>query len=293
MDKQEFSDNSTSPFLVCSNLSKKFDNLYGVKDINFETNSGSLGLLGPNGSGKTTLIRLMLGLISPTSGTIQLNIDKKDIRVVSERPILPTEMTVDQWLETVEAWHGKPILNIDIQTNFGLRGEWKIKNLSAGQQRKAALMTIFYGKADLIILDEPTNYLDIVSREYILRLIADHIYEANSRLILATHRIEEIQLFSEEVILMKEGQLLKSVDTRVPKIMFYMLQSTNMQELREKMEDGGLYTEYSENLKGKVLKVAPGPNFWKLMSEHVSEGYTISSFQEVDEVAETIEEFLK
>ncbi|MHA2098231.1 MAG: ATP-binding cassette domain-containing protein [Candidatus Kariarchaeaceae archaeon] len=283
---------SDSPFLVCSNLSKKFDNLYGVRDINLETNTPALGLLGPNGSGKTTLIRLMLGLIAPTDGLIELNVDKEDIRVVTERPVLPTDMTIDEWLETVEAWHGNPSMNLDIQSNFGLEGEWKIKHLSAGQQRKAALMSIFYGDPKLIVLDEPTNYLDIVSREYILRLIVDHLKNTQAKLILATHRIEEIQLFAEETILMKEGQILKKIDTSNPKIVFYSMQTSDLQRLKLTLDIAGIYSEIANSLRGDILKVRPANNLWKVLDAYQEEGHKITSMQEMDEISETIEEFL-
>jgi ABC-2 type transport system ATP-binding protein len=252
-----------------------------------------LGLLGPNGSGKTTLIRLMLGLIAPSNGLIKLNVPRRDIRVVSETPILPTELTIKQWLMNVEGWHGKPIFNIDIQSNFGLKSDWKIKHLSSGQQRKAALMTIFYGNPKLIILDEPTNYLDIVSREYILKLIADHLNRTNARLILATHRIEEIQLFANETILLKEGHLVKKIDTRNPNTVFYILQVSDPKKLKVKCADVGISAEISVSLKGEILKVIPDNNFWKVLYEYVSDGEQITSIQEIDEISETIEELLK
>ena len=106
------------PYLVCSNLTKEFGNIAAVDNLDFETNTSALGLLGPNGSGKTTLIRLMLGLIKPTHGLIELNYEPSEIRVVTERPFLPAELTVDQWLETIENLHCKPTMNIHIQSNL-------------------------------------------------------------------------------------------------------------------------------------------------------------------------------
>ena len=286
-------DSSNSSFLVCKNLTKKYGNVYGINNVNFETNTSALGLLGPNGSGKTTLIRLMLGLISPSNGLIKLNIPRSDIRVVSENPTLPIELTIHEWLISIEAWHGKPIFKMDIQSNFGLKSEWKIKHLSAGQQRKAALMTIFYGNPKLIILDEPTNFLDVVSRQYVLNLIINHLNHTNARLILATHRIEEIQLFANETILLKEGQLVKLIDTRRPKTVFYILQVSDLEKLKVKCDDVDIVTEISISLKGEVLKVVPDNKLWKVLYEYVSEGYKITSIREIDVISETIEEVLR
>lgn len=288
-----YPNDTNEPYLICSNLTKKFGNLAAVDNLDFETNTSALGLLGPNGSGKTTLIRLMLGLIKPTEGTIELNIDPSDIRVVTEKPILPTELTVDQWLETIENWHGKPTMNIDIQSNFGLEGQWKIKHLSAGQQRKAALMSIFHGNPKLIVLDEPTNYLDIVSRDYILKLLTNHLQHTQAKLILATHRIDEIQLFAKETILLKEGQLLKTINTGNAKIVFYELKTDNNSRLKQMFDATGIYSVIASTLRGISVKVKPDKNMWKVLDIFEEDGNQISSITEVDEIANTIEEFLK
>ncbi|OLS28195.1 MAG: High-affinity zinc uptake system ATP-binding protein ZnuC [Candidatus Heimdallarchaeota archaeon LC_2] len=287
------SNDTDEPYLVCSNLTKQFGNLAAIDNLDFETNTSALGLLGPNGSGKTTLIRLMLGLIKPTNGMIELNFDPSEIRVVTEKPFLPAELTVDQWLETVEQWHGKPTMNIDIQSNFGLQGEWKLKHLSAGQQRKAALMSIFHGNPKLIILDEPTNYLDIVSRDYILKLLTNHLHQTKAKLILATHRIDEIQLFAKETILLKEGQLLKSINTGDAKILFYELKTDNNARLKQMFDATGIYSEIASTLRGISVKVRPDKNMWKVLDIFEEDGNNISSITEIDEIANTIEEFLR
>lgn len=280
------------PFFVCKDLSKAYGNQYGVKNMNFSTNSQSLGFLGPNGSGKTTLIKLMLGLISPTEGSIHLNVHPDDIRVVSERPVLPLEMTIDQWVDTIEDWHGKLDRNIDIQTNFRLEGHWKIKNLSAGQTRKAALMTVFYGKPKLIILDEPTNFLDIISREYILELIKEHIDVTGTRLIIATHRIEEIRLFADQTIMLREGKLMRAIDTyySVPK--YYSLHVDDEEKFVELLKSYTLDFETTEGYGKLNFRIRPTSTLWHLIADYTKDGGVILSLEEIDEIREIIEEEL-
>ena len=261
--------------------------------MTFSTNVESLGFLGPNGSGKTTLIRLMLGLISPSEGSISLNVEPEEIRVVSEKPVLPLEMTIDEWVDTIEDWHGKLVQNIDIQANFGLEGHWKIKNLSAGQNRKAALMTTFYGKSKLIILDEPTNFLDIISREYILELIKEHVETTGTRLIIATHRIEEIRLFAHQTIMMREGQLLRAIDTyySVPK--YYSLQVDDEDKFVELLTDYKLDFTIIEGYGKLNFRIRPSSGFWHLLSKYAKDGGSVVSLVEIDEIREIIEEELQ
>jgi hypothetical protein len=113
-----------------------------------------MGLFGPNGSGKSTFIKLLLGLIRPTSGSIELGVHPSDIRFVPDFPILPEKITIDAWMETLENIYGPIEKNIDLQTIMRLDGTWKIKNLSAGQRRLVALLPMFFGIPKLIPLKQ-------------------------------------------------------------------------------------------------------------------------------------------
>ena len=101
--------------IKCHNLTKQFGTQFGLKGIDLDLNSRGIGLLGPNGSGKTTFLKLLLGLISPTDGYIKTNFHISEIRVITDQSQLPFDMTVDQWIRSIETIHGYPIRNIDIQ----------------------------------------------------------------------------------------------------------------------------------------------------------------------------------
>ncbi len=282
-----------NPILKCENLNKKFGDLMVIRDLSCDMRTRSLGLLGPNGSGKTTLIKLMLKLIPPTSGDIHLEIPKEGLRVVSDQPKLPEQMTVDEWIGAIELMYGPLTRNIDIQADFGLEGDWKIKNLSAGQKRKAALLLVFYGTPKLIILDEPTNFLDIVSREYILKLLKEHLFHTKAKLILASHRLEEIRLFCDDVIILKEGEIMSEVSltNQAPELFSIIVDDT--EKLTSELEDSNVFYIVEQTYLGDIIKAETSDAVFTAAARFLVEGGHIYSFEAIDELQRSIEELLR
>lgn len=281
------------PILYCENLYKKYGELTVIENLNANLPTDALGLLGPNGSGKTTLIRMMLGLTQPTSGKISLNVPREGLRVVTDSPNLPGDMTIDQWIGTIEDMHGKQTRRIDLQAEFGLDGDWKIKTLSAGQKRKAALMIAFYGNPDLIILDEPTNFLDIVAREQVLRLLQEHIEHTKAKIIIATHRMEEVRLFCKDVFILKEGEIMRTVSLRQTVPQFYSLVVDDIENMNVQLEQEGILAFVQKAYTGDMIKVEASAKVLRAASKFLNNGGTIYSFEAVDELQRSIEELLQ
>ncbi|MDH5647022.1 MAG: ABC transporter ATP-binding protein [Candidatus Heimdallarchaeota archaeon] len=284
----------TESLLKCEQLRMVFGDLIAINDLTFDIKSNSLGLLGPNGSGKTTLIKLMLGLIPPSSGTITLNMPEDNgLRVISDQPKLPGELTIDEWIGVIEEIYGPLTRSIDIQGDFGLDGDRKIKTLSAGQKRKAALLLAFYGSPKLIILDEPTNFLDIISREYMLKLLKDHLKFTNAKLILASHRLEEIRMFCDDVIILKEGELMTSISLNNPIPQLYSMMVDNSEMLINELELGDVFYFVEKTYMGDVIKMEASDAVFSAVARFAIEGGSILSFTAVDELQRSIEDLLK
>ncbi|MHA2248978.1 MAG: ATP-binding cassette domain-containing protein [Candidatus Kariarchaeaceae archaeon] len=270
-----------------------YSNQYGVRKLNLDISFTGLGLLGPNGSGKTTFLKLLLGLILPSEGSISLNIPQPNIRIVSDQPALPREMSIDQWVRTIEMMHGKLVRNIDIQSDLGLSGHWKIKNLSAGQTRKAALLPAFYGNPELIILDEPTNFLDITSRRYILEVLKEHLEFTGAKIIIASHSIEEIRIFAKEVLILKEGELMDAVKLDNPLPEFYSLYVDKIDELSESFMMEGIVYFIENTIHGRVIKVEPSDHAWEIVAEFMRNGGIVTGFYAIDLLENVVEEMTK
>lgn len=174
-----------------------------------------IGLLGPNGSGKTTFIKLINGLLTPTSGSVTINGQapgtgsKAVISYLPERTCLQSSMKV---LELVDffadfypdfskdkAYQMLASLNIDPAA--------KLKTLSKGTREKVQLILVMSRKAQLYILDEPIAGVDPATRDYILKTIISN-YSENATVLLSTHLIADIENILDDVIFLQDGNVL-------------------------------------------------------------------------------------
>lgn len=201
--------------LECKNLTKKYEKHIALSNISLQVDSGHIiGLLGPNGSGKTTLIKLIAGLLAPTSG--ELYIKEEPIGIESKKMIayLPDHTYLNSWMkvrdivnffadfyddfETERAYDMLSKLNIDPNK--------KLKTLSKGTKEKVQLILVMSRKADLYLLDEPIAGVDPAARDYILNTIISN-YDENASIIISTHLISDIENILDEVIFIQNGSI--------------------------------------------------------------------------------------
>lgn len=275
--------------LSCKNLTKKFGDVRAIDNLTFETTTSYLGLLGPNGSGKSTLIKLLLGLIYPTSGSIELSTNFNNIRVIPDYPQLPRNYTVDDWMIRLENTHGSIGSNLDIEQIMDIEGAWKIKELSAGQQRKIALLPLFYGTPDLMVLDEPTNFLDIIARAKVLKLMKDQIQFTGCKVIIASHRLEEIRLFAEEVLILKEGENLFNASITDTTVLEYTIRVSNPKRLVKQLKKAKMNFSTDETFLGVEITMFADASIWTLLEKYTQTGNTILSFNAVDKLQKILE----
>ena len=180
-----------------------------------------IGLLGPNGSGKTTLIKLVSGLLVPTTGEISIGgfapgiESKKIISYLPERNYLNDYMTVNQLIGFFSDFY--PDFDkdkaIDMLARLNIDSARKIKNLSKGTKEKVQLIMVMSRNAKLYILDEPIGGVDPAARDYILETIISN-YNENSTVLISTHLIADIETVLDEFVFIKDGDVImqSSVD---------------------------------------------------------------------------------
>ena len=206
-----------------NNLSKKYKNTLAVKNINFQINKGEIiGLLGPNGCGKSTTIGMMLGLIKPTSGTV--NIDKKNIEkyrttllekmnFISPYIELPKKLTVEENLKVYGRLYGVKNLNdriLEISADLNIRDFFQKKTgeLSSGQKNRVSLAKSLINKPEILLLDEPTASLDPDTGDFIRSYIQEYRSKNQVTILLASHNMSEVERLCDSVIMMKKGKII-------------------------------------------------------------------------------------
>lgn len=208
--------------LECNSLSKNFGNITALSNVSLNLERGKIiGLLGPNGSGKTTLIKLMNGLLVPSSGTIKIGgfepgiESKKIISYLPERTYLPNWMKVSDAVNFFESFYSDfdKKKAYDMFQRLQLDPRRSIKSLSKGTKEKVQLILVMSRNADLYCLDEPIGGVDPAARDYILNTIISN-YNENATVLISTHLIADIEQVLDEVIFIKYGSIMlhSSVD---------------------------------------------------------------------------------
>jgi len=204
-----------SAILECRSLTKKFGSVTALNNINLKLERGKIvGLLGPNGSGKTTLIKLINGLLVPTSGTLYVAgmapgvESKKIVSYLPERTYLPDWLKVSQAIEFFRDFYEDfdPNKAYDMLRRLNLDPDRRLKTLSKGTKEKIQLILVMSRNADLYCLDEPIGGVDPAARDYILNTIISN-YNDNATIIISTHLISDIENILDEAIFIKDGNL--------------------------------------------------------------------------------------
>ncbi len=211
-----------APILECQSLTKKFSNdHYALLDTNLVLEGGQIiGLLGPNGSGKTTLIKLINGLLTPTSGTILVDGKKPSSetkKIVSYLPdcnYLNGKMTVEKIIDQFTDFYGdfddKRAYEMLVQLNID--PFQKINTFSKGTKEKIQLILVMSRNADLYVLDEPIGGVDPTARDYIIHTILTN-YNPEATIIITTHLIADIEDILDRVVFIRNGAILVNAST--------------------------------------------------------------------------------
>ena len=211
-----------SELLICRNLTKNYGGLVALNNINLKVESGKIiGLLGPNGSGKTTLIKIINGLLTPTSGEVLINGNKPGIETKKQVAYLPDNsylnswMTVEQIVKMFSDFYAdfRPQLAYEMLSRLGITPKAKLKTLSKGNKEKVCLILVMSRNALLYVLDEPIAGVDPATRDYVISTIINN-YNPEASVIISTHLIADIEQVLDEVIFINNGNitLQKSVD---------------------------------------------------------------------------------
>ena len=263
--------------LYINHISKQFSDKTAVSDITLKVGAGIWGLLGANGAGKTTLMRIIAGIMKPTSGQIEYDGIPIDTLKESYRDIfgyLPQEFgfypefTVKDYLEYMSALKG--LTSQDTKTRINdlleklsltdVRNK-KIIKLSGGMKRRVGIAQALLNDPKILILDEPTSGLDPGERIRFRNLLSEFAH--NRIVLISTHIVSDIEYIANQNTLMKDGKLIASGTTDELVKMVYgkvwsaVIPMKALPEFEKKLHIVNLKNEDADNVSIRYLSEKP------------------------------------
>ncbi len=211
------------PAIEVRDLRKAYNKVKAVDGISFAVPRGATcALLGGNGAGKTTTLSMLLGLLLPTGGQINiLGIDMVRHRYealprmnfTSPYVDLPHRLTVGQNLDVYARLYGVPRRRQALSSLaevFELTDLWKRKygSLSAGQRTRVSLAKSLLNEPDVLLMDEPTASLDPASADRVRGWLSDYQRRTGATVLLASHNMLEVERLCSDVMMMKQGRIV-------------------------------------------------------------------------------------
>lgn len=202
--------------LRCDHLCKNYGSVKALDHLSLSVQSGKIiGLLGPNGAGKTTFIKIINGLLQPTSGTVFINGNSPGVEtkpIVSYLPdvnYLNNWMTVEQIILMFADFYAdfRCQLAFEMVSRLGIDKKQSLKSLSKGNKEKVCLILVMSRSAKLYVLDEPIAGVDPATRDYIISTIINN-YNPEASVLISTHLISDIESVLDEVIFLKNGMVV-------------------------------------------------------------------------------------
>ena len=209
-----------SPVVETRGLSKRYGQLFALKDLELQVQQGEvLGYLGPNGAGKTTTIRLLLGLIAPTSGSASIfgldvqqhapEVHKRLAYVPGEANLWPslTGQEVLALLGRIQG-HVDAAYRDELIERFDFDPSKKVRSYSKGNRQKLILIAALMTRAELLILDEPTSGLDPLMEQTFRQCMAE-AKRRGQTVLLSSHILSEVEALCDRVAILRSGELLE------------------------------------------------------------------------------------
>lgn len=232
-------------------LSKKYKNKYAVDNLTIDIHAGVVtGFLGPNGAGKSTTMRMILGLVAPTKGTIlidgkpydQLKSPLSKIGALIEADAANPKLTARQHLQLIATAADIPKSRINqllLATGLETAADQIIGEFSLGMRQRLGIAGALMGDPETIILDEPFNGLDVDGINWLRKLTKD-LASKGRAVLISSHLMSEVQAVAQRVIVLAQGKLISDMDMEEmgsKSLSAYIRVKTNkLQELKSILE---------------------------------------------------------
>lgn len=204
--------------LQATALTKTYKDCTALDELTLSIPAGKIvGLLGPNGSGKTTLIKLIAGLLTPTSGTVEVcgkaigPETKAMVSYLPDRVYFSQGQKISSLLDFFQDFYADFDRERaeEMLASLGINLDKKFKTLSKGAREKVQLALVMSRRAKLYLLDEPIAGVDPAARDYILRTVINN-YDREATVIISTHLIADIETVLDEFLFIQQGKIIRT-----------------------------------------------------------------------------------
>ena len=250
------------------NLSKKYGKTLVVDELNLSIKSGEIvGFLGLNGAGKTTTMRMLLGLIKPTSGECYIQGNKVDqynlevlneIGYIIETPYSYPELTVQENLEIVSTLRGlrnKDIIDwVTEKLKLDQYKDKQVKHLSLGNVARLGIAKAIIHKPKILILDEPTNGLDPFGVIEVRELLKELANNLGTTVLISSHKLEEISKVATRIVIIHGGRLIREVESKELDLYLekrLLVSGSNNKDMKEVLSAKGYQVNFKSDLENK------------------------------------------
>lgn len=202
--------------LDCVNVVKRYGGKFAVNGMSVAIEDAHIyGLLGPNGSGKSTWMKMAAGLIVPDEGEMRLDGVKISAETKKHIAYMPTEGYFYSYMKIKDAgrYYQDFFDDFDAQqfekltADMDLEMNMKVRNLSSGMMAKLKIAVALSRKAELYLLDEPLNGIDLLARDEVVNTILTNMSD-NASVVISSHLVEELERIIDKAIFMKDGQIV-------------------------------------------------------------------------------------
>lgn len=202
--------------LDCVNVVKRYGGKFAVNGMSVAIEDAHIyGLLGPNGSGKSTWMKMAAGLIVPDEGEMRLDGVKISAETKKHIAYMPTEGYFYSYMKIKDAgrYYQDFFDDFDAQqferltADMDLEMNMKVRNLSSGMMAKLKIAVTLSRKAELYLLDEPLNGIDLLARDEVVNTILTNMSD-NASVVISSHLVEELERIIDKAIFMKDGQIV-------------------------------------------------------------------------------------
>lgn len=210
-----------------TDLGKKYNSFTALQGVNLKIKKGKIyGLIGPNGAGKTTFMKLLAGLICPSTGNIKINGHTTEEKIAIQRKKMSFMIETPYVKMDHSAWHNLEIQRLqkgitdkqyikEIMEIVGLKnvGNKTVKHFSLGMRQRLGLANALICRPDIMVLDEPVNGLDPDGMIEIRNLILEFNKKYGITIIISSHILTELSQLCSDYIFIRDGKLIKEVSS--------------------------------------------------------------------------------